>query len=108
MPRALWRGTVLGALLTGSAAMAQPQPPGRGTIVSAMEGDAGCYLRIRDEAGQVGRWMGSFDICPQAERMLGRMVTLRWSEERVMHPSCQGDPSCRRTRVVMLVSGIGR
>ncbi len=112
MPLGAWRAALLGlglaALPNGSTAMAQPERPARGAILSAEQGDIACYLRIRDEAGQVRRWMADFDVCGAAERTIGRVVGLRWTEANVMHPSCQGDPSCRRTQRVVLVSGIGR
>lgn len=103
------RGTLLGlAAIIAMAASAWAQGPARGTILSAEQGDIACYLRIRDEAGQTRRWMADFDACAAAERAIGRLVTLRWTEANVMHPSCQGDPSCRRTQRVVLVSGVGR
>jgi len=95
-------------VLIALAGPAWAQAPARGTILSAENGDIACYLRIRDEAGQVRRWMAEFEVCGAAERAIGRVVGLRWTEARVMHPSCQGDPSCRRTQRVVLVSGIGR
>jgi len=95
-------------LALAHAALAQTDGPARGTIVSAQEGDIACYLRIRDTTGQTGNWMAGFDLCPQARRALGREVGLQWRSESVMHPSCQGDTSCRRTQRVLLVAGILR
>ncbi len=99
----------LAAMLALAApALAQTPGPARGTVLSAENGDIACYVRIRDEAGQTRSWMADFDICNRAERSIGRMVGLTWSAASVQHPSCQGDPSCRRTQRVMLISGITR
>lgn len=95
-------------LALAAPALAQSPGPARGTVLSAQNGDIACYIRIRDEAGQTRSWMADFDLCNRAERSIGRMVGLSWRAESVQHPSCQGDPNCRRTQRVMLISGISR
>jgi hypothetical protein len=92
-------------LMTGPA-LAQEAPPARGTLVSAEAGDIACHLRIRDEAGRSRAWMAEFEMCEQAPRLIGRNLAFTWKAGRVQHPSCQGDPDCRRSLQVMLVTGM--
>lgn len=93
----------LALLLVTGTAQAQNAPPLRGTLLGADAGDIACYLRIRDEAGSTRTWMASFEMCEQAEAVMGRRVTLVWRPGQVLHPSCQGNMDCGRSLHVMLV-----
>lgn len=95
------------ALAVGPAGLrAQDAPPTQGVLQAAEAGDIACYLRIRDAAGQSRRWMAEFDLCERAPPLIGRAVSLSWKPGRVQHPSCQGDPDCRHSQQVMLVTRI--
>lgn len=98
----------LALLLMTGAAHAQDAPPLRGTLLSAEAGDIACYLRIRDETGRSRsrNWMAEFEMCEKAGPLMGRSLSFTWKPGRVQHPSCQGDPDCRRSQQVMLVSGM--
>jgi hypothetical protein len=96
----------LALLLMTGAAEAQDAPPLRGTLLGADAGDIACHLRIRDETGRSRAWMAEFEMCEQAPRLIGRSLAFTWKPGRVQHPSCQGDPDCRRSQQVMLVTGM--
>ena len=81
-------------------------PPESGTLLSVQPGDTACYVNIRDPSGRRASWMAEFDLCDRAAAMIGRRFTLIWQAGTVQHPSCQGDPNCRRTQRVTLLSAM--
>lgn len=103
--RAWW---VAGWMLAlAGAAGAQPaKGPERGTLLSAQAGDIACYLQIRDDEGRSQAWMADFELCDQAGPRVGRRFTLTWRAGTVQHPSCQGNPDCRRLQRVLLIVGM--
>lgn len=74
-----------------------------GTIVSLNAGDTACYLKLKDDRGTAFEEMARFEICEQ-RALLGKRVALTYVQQTVMSPDCQGDPACRKTRTVALVS----
>lgn len=92
-------------LIGAGAAMAQPaaKGPERGTLVSAQAGDVACYLQIRDDEGRSQSWMADFTLCEGSGPRIGRRFALTWRRDSVQHPSCQGNPDCRRSQQVMLI-----
>lgn len=74
-----------------------------GTIMSANAGDTACYLKLKDDRGVVFEEMARFEICEQ-RALVGKRVALTWVQQAVMSPDCQGDPACKKTRTVALVS----
>jgi hypothetical protein len=93
-------------LLTGAAGAQEAPPPSTGLLQGTENGDIACYLRLRDDHGRSRVWMAEFEICERAGRMIGRHVNLTWKPGRVPHPACQGNPDCRRSQQVMLVTGL--
>lgn len=74
-----------------------------GTITSLNAGDTACYLKLKDDRGVIFEEMARFEICEQ-RALLGKRVALTYAQQNVMSPDCQGDPACRKTRTVALVS----
>lgn len=74
-----------------------------GTVTSMNAGDTACYLKLKDERGAVFEEMARFEICDQ-RALLGKRVSLSYVLQNVMSPDCQGDPACKKTRTVALVS----
>ena len=74
-----------------------------GTITSMNGGDTACYLKLKDDRGAVFEEMARFEICEQ-RTLLGKRVALTYAQQTVMSPDCQGDPACKKTRMVALVS----
>lgn len=48
--------------------------------------------------------MADFEICDQKPPLKGKRVTLTYSLQKVMSDECQGDPACKKTRTVALVT----
>jgi hypothetical protein len=74
-----------------------------GTIMSLNAGDTACYLKLKDDRGATFEEMARFEICEQ-RALLGKRVALTYVQQTVMSPDCQGDPACKKTRTVALVS----
>ena len=77
-----------------------------GILVGQQEGDAACYLTLRDDAGRQFTERADFEVCIASGKLTGKRVRLAYTPGRVMHEDCQGDPSCRKSRTVALVSSL--
>ncbi len=75
-----------------------------GTVTATNSGDVACYLTLKDDRGAVFEEMADFEICNQKPQLKGKRVTLTYSLQKVMSDECQGDPACKKTRTVALVS----
>lgn len=75
-----------------------------GTVTVTNSGDVACYLTLKDDRGVVFEEMADFEICRQKPPLKGRRVTLTYTLQKVMSDECQGDPACKKTRTVALVS----
>ncbi|MSP76042.1 MAG: hypothetical protein EXR12_07895 [Rhodospirillaceae bacterium] len=75
-----------------------------GTVTATNGGDVACYLSLKDDRGAVFEEMADFEICNQKPPLKGKRVTLTYALQKVMSDECQGDPACKKTRTVALVS----
>lgn len=75
-----------------------------GTVTATNSGDIACYLTLKDDRGAVFEEMADFEICDQKPPLKGKRVTLTYSLQKVMSDECQGDPDCKKTRTVALVT----
>lgn len=75
-----------------------------GTVTATNSGDVACYLTLKDDRGAVFEEMANFEICDQKPPLKGKRVTLTYALQKVMSDECQGDPTCKKTRTVALVS----
>ena len=111
MSRSLW------TLIAAIAAMTLPAPASAqetvkigqdvkrayGTIASMNAGDTACYLTLKDDRGVAFEEMARFEICEQ-QALIGKRVALTYVLQNVMSPDCQGDPGCKKTRTVAVIS----
>lgn len=74
-----------------------------GTITAMTAGDIACYLKLKDDRGAAFEEMAAFEICEQ-RALLGKRVALSYVQQNVLSPACQGDPACKKTTRVVLVS----
>jgi hypothetical protein len=75
-------------------------------VVTGLEaGDVACYLSLKDDRGAAFQEMADFSICEQ-ESLVGKRVTLTYKLEKVLADSCQGDPACKDTKTVALVTAV--
>jgi hypothetical protein len=102
----------LTSLTVGSALAQQPDTvkigqqtkKAIGTIVAMTDGDTGCYLTLKDDAGGTFKEMADFDICTRRTTLLNKRVSLSYTQQRTMAPECQGNPDCKKSVMVVLVS----
>lgn len=75
-----------------------------GVVKQLDNGDIACYLVMNDEKGREFTELGDFDICTQKPSPVGEQVRLTYKMATVMSDECQGDPDCKKTKRVALVS----
>ena len=75
-----------------------------GTVTATNSGDVACYITLKDDRGVVFEEMAAFEICDQKPPLKGKRVTLGYTLQKVMSDECQGNPDCKKTRTVALVS----
>jgi hypothetical protein len=75
-------------------------------IVTGLEaGDVACYVSLKDDRGAAFQELADFSICEQ-RALVGKRVTLTYKLEKVMADTCQGDPACKDTKTVALVTTV--
>jgi hypothetical protein len=75
-----------------------------GVVKQLDNGDIACYLVMNDEKGREFTELGDFDICSQKPSPVGKQVSLTYTMATVMSDECQGNPDCKKTKRVALVS----
>ncbi len=75
-----------------------------GTVTATNSGDIACYLTLKDDRGVVFEEMAKFEICHQKPPLAGKRVSLTYALQSVMADECGGNPDCKKTRTVALVS----
>lgn len=76
-----------------------------GLLTALQSGDVACYLTLNDEKGKEFTEMAVFEMCEMPE-LVGKQVRLSYRIESVIADSCQGNPECKETQKVALVSAI--
>lgn len=74
-----------------------------GTVVSMTAGDTACHLKLKDDRGTAFDEMADFAIC-ENKSLVGKRVSLAYALRQVMSPDCQGNPDCKKSRTVALVT----
>ena len=77
-----------------------------GTVAALNAGDIACYISLKDDQGVAFKEMADFDICDQKPSVLGKRLQLTYSQTSVMSDACQGDPDCKKTKKVILISKV--
>ncbi len=76
-----------------------------GLLTGLQSGDVACYLTLKDGKGKEFTEMAIFEICEKTS-LVGKRVRLSYRIESVMANSCQGDPECKDSRKLALVSAL--
>ena len=74
-------------------------------LTELQSGDVACYLTLKDNKGKEFTELAAFEICEMTQ-LVGKTVRLSYRIESVIADSCQGDPECKDTRKVALVSAV--
>ena len=76
-----------------------------GVVMEAVSGDVACYLKLKDDRGVAFDEMAAFEICEQP-KLVGKRVMLTYSLQKVLADECQGDPDCKKSKTVALVTSV--
>jgi hypothetical protein len=77
-----------------------------GTVTALNAGDIACYITLKDDQGVTFKEMADFDICDQKPSVLGKRLQLNYTQTSVMSDACQGDPACKKTKKVILITKV--
>ncbi len=78
----------------------------RGRVTDVDKGDNGCYLTIRNEKNNEFIEVGVYPICTQKPPLKGKQVELTYSMETIQAGECYGDPKCKKTETVPVVTAV--
>ena len=77
-----------------------------GTPVSFQNGDTSCLIMFEDDRGRAFHEPAVFELCAQEKSLTGKRLALTYRATRVQSPSCQGDPDCKKSDMVVLVVAV--
>ncbi|MCY7386515.1 MAG: hypothetical protein LH481_00355 [Burkholderiales bacterium] len=77
----------------------------RGLVFDIEKGDNGCYLTLRNGKNEFIE-VARFEICAQKPPVKGKQVEMTFSMESIQAGDCYGDPKCKRTETVPLVTAV--
>lgn len=74
-----------------------------GVVTGLEAGDVACYVSLKDDRGVAFQELADFSICEQ-DSLVGKRVKLTYELAKVMADACQGDPACKDSKTVALVT----
>lgn|GEM_PF-538797 len=75
-----------------------------GTPTEFQNGDAACYVTLKDDRGATFEELADFDLCAMEKSLKGKRLALTYKTARVMAASCQGNPDCKKSETVVLIA----
>jgi len=72
-------------------------------VTGLQAGDVACYVSLKDDRGAAFEELADFSICEQ-DSLVGKRVKLTYALAKVLADACQGDPACKDTKTVALVT----
>ena len=78
----------------------------RGRVTDIDKGDNGCYLTLRYEKNNEFIEIATFEICAQKPPVKGKQVELVFKMETIQAGDCYGDPKCKRTETVPVITAV--
>jgi hypothetical protein len=75
-----------------------------GTVTKLENGDISCSMTLKDDSGKTFYESADFEICSQKPSLVGKRVALTYKMARVQAASCQGDPDCKKSDTIALVT----
>lgn len=78
----------------------------RGRVTDVDKGDNGCYITLRNEKNAEFIEVASFAICTQQPPLKGKQVEMVYSMETIQAGDCYGDPKCKRTETVPVITAV--
>jgi hypothetical protein len=105
-------GCVLIAILPAAAQTAGTVTIGKevkkttGIVTALANGDVACYVTLKDDKGVEFTEMGDFSFCEKPAALIGKRVSLTYKPEKVLADECQGNPDCKKSKTVALITGV--
>lgn len=78
----------------------------RGRVTDIEKGDNGCYLTLRNEKNNEFIEVATFEMCTQKPPLKGKQVEMVYSMETIQAADCYGDPKCKRTETVPIITAV--
>ena len=78
----------------------------KGRVTDVDKGDNGCYLTLRNEKNNEFIEVGLFPICMQKPPLKGMKVELTYNMETIQAGDCYGDPKCKRTETIPVITAV--
>ena len=78
----------------------------KGRVTDVDKGDNGCYLTLRNEKNNEFIEVGLFPICMQKPPLTGKQVELTYAIETIQAGDCYGDPKCKRTETIAVITAV--
>jgi hypothetical protein len=75
-----------------------------GVVTALHNGDVACLVMLKDDKGVEFAEAADFEICSRNPSLLGKRVSLKYQVANVMSASCQGDPDCKKSERIALIS----
>lgn len=75
-----------------------------GTVVRMDSGDAACYITLKDDKGEEFDEAADFAVCDQKPNIDGKRIRMTYTPSKIMSPDCQGDPKCKKTQTIALIT----
>ena len=75
-----------------------------GSVVRMDYADAACYITFKDDKGEEFDEVADFAVCDQKPNIHGKRIRMSYTQNRIMSPECQGDPKCKKTQTVALIT----
>ena len=77
--------------------------PAFGTPTQFTNGDTSCLIAFKDDRGASTIEPADFELCMQEKTLKGKRVAFTYKVSRVQAASCQGDPNCKKSDLVVLI-----
>lgn len=75
-----------------------------GIVTALHNGDVACLVMLKGDDGVEFAEAADFGICSQTPSLVGKRVSLKYQVANVMASSCQGDPDCKKSDRIALIS----
>ena len=75
-----------------------------GTVIDLNQGDIACYMILKDDTGKEFNESAVFELCNKRPSLKGQRVALTYKLQNVQSAECQGDPNCKKSHRIALVT----
>ncbi len=77
-----------------------------GIVTRIEDGDAGCYVTFKDDAGGEFDEVADFAVCEKKSAYKGQRVAMTYKLSTMRSDECQGNVKCKKTQAVALITAL--